>query len=223
MVKIIVFDFDGVIVDSSWLKYDAWFQLFAERDERVTETIKNVLYRTRGQSRFEILRQILIELQEPSDAIEDLVSQYARAYNQIVQDGITELFVPETREVLAALSDKYLLYVNSATYEPALLETIAKLRIGHFFKKVFGGPAGKEEILRKIIKLERVKGKEVVVVGDGESDYGVSRACNCLFIGIANEFNGWKEGKFPLVSNIKMVENLISSLDQNLSVGLLYS
>ena len=61
--------------------------------------------------------------------------------------------------------------------------------------------------------LENAIGKEIVVVGDSEEDYQSAAAGRCFFIGISNEFNGWREEGFPMILNLKSLINVVGSLN----------
>lgn len=201
MIRVIIFDFDGVIVDSNRLKREAWFKLFPERKKIPQGT------------RFEALRAIFTELGKPNDEIEALVTEYAERYNRMVQKGIAEIgLIPEAKEVLGDLASRYALYLNSATPSDALRETVENLGLGRFFKRVFGAPPSKISNLKNIIEIEGVKEREVVFVGDGESDYEAARACGISFVGIKNDFNNWNDTQFPLVPNIRMISETIKCL-----------
>jgi HAD superfamily hydrolase (TIGR01549 family) len=203
MIKVLVFDFDGVIADSNRPKYEAWFQLFPASEGVSPELIKKVLDRVKF-TRFDILRQIFTELKRPADKIEQLVKIYAEKYNRLAQAGIGKVgLFPEVPQVLEGLSKNYKLYLNSATPDEALAETVNKLGIARFFKQIFGiSFASKEDNLRQITTKEKVAGEEIVFVGDADSDYRAAANCGCLFVGMVNEFNNWQNQNFPLISNL---------------------
>ena len=211
MAQVVVLDFDGVIVDSNRLKREAFVGLFP-RTEETASLIRSVLDREGPKSRFDILRAILRALGEPNGAVEERVSYYAERYNEEVQRGIAGMgLIPGVGETLRTLSRAYPLYLNSGTYEPALRESVANLNITRFFRAVYGGPAAKADILRKIMAAEKVAGREVAVIGDGEEDRRSALECECLFIGVANEFNGWMAESFPLASDLSSAVALIES------------
>src|SRR5713226_2877350 len=213
MIKAIVLDFDGVIVDSNALKHGAFFDLFPPTSE-VTSAIAGILSRNRRDSRFEILREILVHLGKSSSEIEVVLPSYAAEYNDRVQRGILDLGVEaDVKKTLVVLSSRYHLYINSGTYAPALLESVAKLDISHVFQKVYGRPPSKENNLKDIMVTEKAVGREVVVVGDGEEDYDSAVALDCRFIGVSNTFNNWREKQFPLISNLTRLPELMTSLD----------
>lgn len=216
-IKVIVFDFDGVIVDSNALKYNAFFKLFPESDINAQNAVKESMGSIGNKSRFKILKEIFRKFGKSADEIENLASRYAKEYNKKVQQGIREKgFMPGALQSLKNLSAEYALYINSSTPEFALKETVENLCIGRFLKGVYGQTSSSEEAkesnLRKIMDLEKVDGKNVLVVGDGEVDCQSAKTYNCYFIGIANEFNGWKDTDFPLLYDLTSIDSAIAKL-----------
>ena len=210
MIKIIVFDFDGVLVDSNRLKQEAWFKVF-KPEEASRELIRNVLTEIK-ETRYDILREIFRRLGTSAEEIEPLVLSHAQKYNELVQSGISSLGLNlGVKEVLSELKHRFRLYLNSATPEKALLETAGRLSIGDFFEEIYGQsePESKVKNLKKIIEKENFLLQEVLAVGDGEDDLAAAKTVGCRFIGLANDWNGWKDKEFPLVSNLSEIKNLI--------------
>ena len=202
MIKVIVFDFDGVLVDSNRMKHDVWFSLFPPEEKIPAELVSDVLSRIK-ETRFDILREIFLRAGREEEKREALIARYAGLFNDAVQKGIVSLgMVPGVPEMLAKLRLSHRFYVNSSTPEFALRESISRFGIAAHFQGIFGRPATKEENLQKIMALEKETPDHVVMVGDGDSDRDAAAACGCRFIGVANGWNDWKENEFPLISSV---------------------
>ncbi|MBN2331739.1 MAG: HAD family hydrolase [Deltaproteobacteria bacterium] len=186
--RVVVLDFDGTLIDSNRLKYEAFFQLF-DGDERHRQVIQAVLAEMLEASRYIILEEILRRLQKTSDDHRRVeVQGLANRYNEIVLEAAkTCPLITGVPAVLADLAPMVPLYVSSTTPVDALREIIASRNWEDYFAGVFGYPAAKAQTLQEIIKTEQVKSSEVLVVGDGESDRNSARDNGCLFIPVQRD------------------------------------
>lgn len=200
-IKVVAFDFDGVIVDSNRLKRDVWFSIFHPTLGITEEEIQESLDRVR-ETRFDILRDIFLKKNiAAGESLERLVNEHADKFQTYVQNGMK--LMPRAKETLAVLSGQFPLYINSATPEEPLRESVRHLGISKHFKGVFGRPATKTEILNSILKLESAKPQELLFIGDGENDKDAAKSIGCPFIGVVNEFNEWDESvDVPLIKNL---------------------
>lgn len=202
-IKVIGFDFDGVIVDSNTLKRDAWFRIFPQELGITRDEIRESVDRVRD-TRYDIIRDILRKKGVPEGKnLEALVNEYAARF----ADAIKEMrLMPGVLETLPLLRDRFPLYINSATPIEPLRETIERLKIIAYFKDIFGGKDSKEAHLGTIFVREAIPPEELLFVGDGESDLNAARSVGCKFLGVPNEFNKWgKETEFPLLSNFALI------------------
>ena len=201
----IVFDFDGVLTrGGEGLKREAWDLLVAPWAIQ----LQNKLYRARqvfadGRgSRFDILRTTFTADQSiPAANLDALVATYAAAYNTLVQGMILVSGMSEgTVETLEELGAKSVLYINSATPEAAVVESVRALGIERFFTGgIYGQPRSKLNNLKRAVDGHRTpcRPNEMVFIGDGKSDLKAAHEFGCCFVGIANEWNRWKVGKEP--------------------------
>lgn len=213
MVKVIVFDFDGVIVDSNRIKYNAFFDAFSDNHPEASSVISSVISENKFGTRFDVFRSALRRVGADERYIDRLVFSYAEDYNQIVQEGIKKTgLAPGALEILESFSEERGLYVNSGTYEPSLHQTMKNLGIWHFFRGAYGAPPSKAENFIKIFRKEGVGPDDVLFVGDGEPDRIAAENLMLMFVGIANEFNGWAEKgvNFPLIKNLTELQKFIN-------------
>lgn len=221
MITAIVFDFDGVIVqDSEFFKQEAWRVVFASYGEKVMEWFREAEAKYgggRSGDRFDILRHMYQRLGEPAHQVPSLVEEGAATFNLYVQKRILEVGVEcSNRGALEELSKSYALYINSATPEKELEQTVMHLKLDGVFKRVLGRPSNKVQNLRIIAKTEDVKRQNILFVGDGDHDYNAAREFGCHFLGYANDWNKWAAGdkQFPLVTNLRDVVSRVETILQ---------
>lgn len=221
MITAIVFDFDGVIVqDSEFFKQEAWRVVFAPYGEKVMEWFREAEAKYgdgRGGDRFDILRHMYQRLGESAHQVPSLVEEGAATFNLYVQKRILEVGVEcSNRGALEELSKSYTLYINSATPEKELEQTVMHLKLDGMFKRVLGRPSNKVQNLRIIAKTEDVKPQNILFVGDGDRDYNAARDFGCHFLGYANDWNKWaaSDKQFPLVTNLRDVVTRVETILQ---------
>lgn len=221
-VKVIVFDFDGVLVDSVAVKRGAYFDIFAgisnPRNARVV--VERVLRENRGGDRYHIISNILLQLVEDglltsNDDISRLCEFYAEEYNRICEEHAASCSeMSGVSESLPGLAEHYELYINSATPEEPLKRIIAKRGWQECFREVFGRPGTKVENLEKIMKREKIDPDEVVFVGDEQRDMDAALQCGCHFAGIHAAPSPFDHQPLHTISVISEIKGLLSRLSR---------
>jgi len=189
-IRCLVFDFDGVLVDSNAVKRSAYFDALGPIGASA-RLVEQVLDDHRLGDRYVVIREVLRRSASGAahgDAVERLVAECAGRYNDIC-----ERFTATCREIdgasgaLERLSARYALYVNSATPEAPLRRVVARRGWAGYFRDVLGRPRTKVENLREILAREALQPAEVVMIGDGEADLDAATACGCGFIGVRSD------------------------------------
>lgn len=182
-IRCIVFDFDGTLVDSNQLKYDAYFELFPS-DVSHVNAIRQVLSESFEQTRYVILEEILRRLgAEDGDCLRGHVRTLAERYNELVVARAKTC--PERRgaeQALRKLASVCPLYLSSTTPQQSLEEIVRFRQWERYFRAVFGYPNTKNETLRKIAAWEGLQYDQILVVGDGESDRQAAQGNGAQFL-----------------------------------------
>ena len=190
MIRCIVFDFDGTLVDSNEIKRQAFFAAAREFDPD-GGSVRELLERNPRADRFAIARGVARSLSargplHEGRSVEAVASRIARAYTEHCETEIARCpEIPGARAALAALSAKGIdLFVNSGTPTEALIRVVALRGLDDFFRGVYGSPESKFANLGTIRRSVGVAERQMALVGDGEDDRRAAQAFGCHFVGI---------------------------------------
>jgi len=183
MIKVIVFDFDGVLVESVDIKTKAFAHLFAHHGKNISDRVVAHHLANTGVSRFEKFKYVYDEiLQSPLYDAE--FQRLCREFSRLVAEEVAAApAVPGAMEFLEATRGKYILFVASATPEQELQEIVARRGMESYFTKVFGAPLPKREAARQSLESCACTGREALFVGDARSDYDAAMANGMWFVG----------------------------------------
>ena len=146
MFKAIFFDFDGVILESSEIKTEAFSDLFAEFPDK-QEEIVNYHIKNAGISRYVKFKYFYNELlgQELSSEKE---KELASKFSEIVFNKVMAApFVSGAKEFLEENHQTYKFFVVSGTPQEELDLIVKNRGLQNFFLEVRGTPQSKQEII----------------------------------------------------------------------------
>lgn len=212
----VVFDFDGVLVDSNAVKRQAYFTIFEPLGAGATRTVEAVLRSDVESDRFQLIAEVLRRLGadgtlRPDQPADTAVAWYATRYNDICESyAATCAEVPGAAAAIEQLSPTHALFINSATPEEPLRRIVDRRGWSPRFRGVYGRPRSKVENLGRAMALERLTAAAVVFVGDGRRDLEAARAVGCRFIGVRNAFNDFDPAGEVMVDDLRALPDLIA-------------
>lgn len=180
---LVVFDFDGTLVDSTAIKHQGYYAALEDCPSAL-RLLEEILASPPGD-RYAVFRLLARRLaNETAIDAELLARKWAARYTEFCERGIA--VAPEIGGAASAcstlLANGFSLYINSATPEVDLRVIVNRRGMSHWFDGVYGGPCNKIENLSRILTATGVLPAQCVVVGDGRDDYAAAKQCNCAFL-----------------------------------------
>jgi phosphoglycolate phosphatase-like HAD superfamily hydrolase len=181
-IRAIVFDCDGVILESTDIKTEAFRALFEQdHPDRIPE-ILDYHVRHMGISRHVKFRHICTEiLGERYTARRE--AQLAARFASLVLDRVLKCpVVRGAREFLRGQKGLRRLSVASGTPHEELELILRRRRFLGYFERAWGSPAKKPDVIRRVLRDGPFRKGEVVFVGDAESDWRAAKETGVRFV-----------------------------------------
>lgn len=181
-LHVIVFDFDGVIVESNDVKTDAFRDVFARFPEHL-DAMMAFHHANVSASRFvkfdHLIRDRLGRGDDPA-----LRDELAAEYSRRTIDRIVDVpLVPGAREMLEEFSAHVPLYLASVTPQQDLDTILERRDLKRFFRVAYGCPPWtKARAILDAIGRERRAPEEVALVGDSPGDQTAAREAGVEFV-----------------------------------------
>jgi phosphoglycolate phosphatase-like HAD superfamily hydrolase len=183
MLKAIIFDFDGVLVESVDIKGEAFVALYENESADVREKVLAFHNDNGGMSRFDKIRHFE-ESFFGRGVLEEDIDLKARRFGEIVEDKVVaSAWVSGAEEFLKIYYKDFPLYVASATPEEELIRIVKRRNATGYFQAILGTPVKKQDHLGGILAKNGWKPEETVMVGDAMTDYNAAEANGVPFIG----------------------------------------
>ncbi|MEO7735807.1 MAG: HAD family hydrolase [Kofleriaceae bacterium] len=182
-IAAVVFDFDGVILESADVKTDAFVELYAAHGTAVVERVRAHHLANLGISRFKKFTWIAEHVLGQTLTDDASAALGVRFSDLALAKVLAAPFVPGAEAALAAVGALGLpMFVASGTPVDELRMIVERRGLARWFREVHGAPREKPEVLRDLLARYALSPAQVLFIGDGMSDYKAAHAVGTEFL-----------------------------------------
>ncbi|PSJ17081.1 HAD family hydrolase [Nitrosomonas supralitoralis] len=180
----IIFDFDGVVVESGKIKTQAFAELYRPHGADIVEKVVQFHNQNGGMSRYHKFRHFQQHYLNKPPLSEAEEKKLDLLFSELVVEAVIAAEpVPGAIELIRHQAEKIPLFVASGTPDSELKIIVERRGLTPYFKAVSGAPALKKTIIAEILSAYGLKPESVLMIGDAIADLEGAQANNTAFLG----------------------------------------
>lgn len=205
--KVVVFDCDGVLLNSNRIKTDAFYAVTLKYGEEFASHFRTYHVANGGISRykkFDYFFASILQREPYPEEKENLLADYAAH----VLDELMVCEVVEGLEELKAITMAADWMVASGGDQQELRQVFRARDLDKLFKRgIFGSPTPKDEILKTLVS-EGADPLEILMIGDSAFDYRAAESVGADFVFASywTEMPDWQQ--YASLKGFSTVESL---------------
>jgi len=187
MIRNILFDFDGVILDSMPIRDSGFEKIFEKFDKAIVGKLLDYNNENGGLSRYVKIKYFFNKLLN-KEISEEEINRYADNFSTLMRKELRDkkYLISETFEFIKDNFDKYNLHVVSGSDGEELQYLCKALKINEYFLSINGSPKHKNELVRNVLMENKYSAKETILIGDSVNDYNAAVKNGITFYGYNN-------------------------------------
>lgn len=187
-MKTILWDFDGVILDSMKVRDKGFREIFKSFEKNKVDQFIEYHNINGGLSRYVKIRYFY-EFFLKESISEDEVLKYASVFSEIMKKELINknYLIKDSFEFIKDNHQKYNFHIVSGSDQNELRYLNTELGIAHYFKSIHGSPTPKNKLVKDLLHLHNYNTLETCLIGDSINDLEAASVNNIDFYGFNNE------------------------------------
>lgn len=208
---LLVFDMDGVLLDSNEIKHEAMLRLF-DVDSESRLAIDRYNRRAGGVPRNEKFAHIWTEILG-RDFNEEVQRTLGQEYERSLEDNLWRAdLLPGIVDFIAHSGCQCFVCTSAPVEEAKAL--LKRKAVVDLFQQVFGAPMPKPAALAAIAAQSGSLANQVVFFGDAMADLQAARTAGASFIGVTGDRDNFGSEEIPKIAGFVDREPLWRALDR---------
>ncbi len=201
--KHIIFDFDGVLVESNTIRFKGFRLLFRDYPDDQVQMLVEYAMLNGGMSRYEKIKYFFEEIKH--EAISDAgVQILSRQYTELVKQRVIDAEpVTGSLEFLSNNSTNYDFAIVSGSDQEELRAVCQARKISQLFLNILGSPERKEINISRLLSEEGWDKGSCLLIGDSLNDLEAAQKNNIDFIARESGLVEWDS-----MDNITVIKDL---------------
>jgi len=172
VIKNILWDFDGVILDSMPIRDYGFIKIFKSYPEELVEEFIKYHRLNGGLSRFHKIKYFYNHLLNKVIS-EKQIQNYAEQFTIIMKEQLInkKYLIQESVDFIQVNHKNYNFHIVSGSEHHELNYLCEKLDLTEYFLSINGSPTPKNELVKNLLEKEKYKKEETILIGDSINDY----------------------------------------------------
>ena len=205
----IIFDFDGVLVESNEIRFNGFRKLFGDYPKGQVEQLIDYSKANGGVSRYKKIEFFFNTIRkEPISS--KLVNHWANQFSELVTKDILEARPVEgSLEFLEKYFNQFDFAIVSGSDQRELREVCKRRGIDSFFKIILGSPTEKQDNIAALLSDFKWARSKSVYIGDSNNDLEAAKTNDIDFIGRSSGLVDWEGYNVKFVSDLSSLYNFL--------------
>lgn len=187
-IKNILWDFDGVILDSMPIRDYGFRKIFESFDDSLVNRLIVYHNQNGGLSRFHKIKYFYNELLK-QDITEEQVNHYAERFSEVMRNELInpKYLILDCVEFIHKYHQKFNFHVVSGSEHNELNYLCERLGISRYFLSINGSPTPKTDLVKNVLEKYSYRQDETILIGDSINDVEAAEKNKLTFYGYNND------------------------------------
>jgi phosphoglycolate phosphatase-like HAD superfamily hydrolase len=205
----IIFDFDGVLVESNEIRFNGFRKLFRDYPQEQVAKLVSYAKANGGVSRYKKIEYFFSEIREEPISDES-VNRWAAQFSKLVKQDVVEAKPVEgSLDFLEKYVDHFDFAIVSGSDQTELRGICKKRKIDHFFKSILGSPVEKKDNIADLLSGLNWQHSQSLYVGDSNNDLEAAKANNLDFVGRCSGLIDWQNFDTKFVLDLSSLDKIL--------------
>lgn len=188
MISNILWDFDGVIIDSLAIRDYGFREIFKEFDKQSVDKLIQYHNYNGGLSRFHKIEYFFNTILK-QEISKNGIWQYADKFTQIMRQSLSDkkYLINDTVNFIKNNYKKYNFHIVSGSEHNELNFLCQKLDLSQYFISINGSPTPKNQLIKNLLESYNYDIGQTILIGDSINDYEAASVNKIGFYGFNNE------------------------------------